>query len=90
MTLTLDPATEQLLQQELATGDYREPSALIAHALILVKAERDRSTHRAEMIADIEESIAQARRGEGITGEALRADHIARKAAYEKSLVVQT
>jgi hypothetical protein len=25
MTLTLDPATEQLLQQELATGRYRDP-----------------------------------------------------------------
>jgi Arc/MetJ-type ribon-helix-helix transcriptional regulator len=40
MTLTLDPATEQHLQQELAAGRYRDPSALIAHALELVQAER--------------------------------------------------
>jgi antitoxin ParD1/3/4 len=86
MTLTLDPATEQLLQQELATGRYREPSELIAHALDLVKAERaDLVTRRAEIIARLEESIAQADRGEGVTGEELRARFAARRAAFEQS-----
>jgi antitoxin ParD1/3/4 len=86
MTLTLDPATEQLLQQELATGRYREPSELIAHALDLVKAERaDLVTRRAEIIARLEESIAQADRGEGVTGEELRARLAARRAAFEQS-----
>jgi antitoxin ParD1/3/4 len=82
MTLTLDPATEQLLQQELATGRYREPSALIAYALDLVKAEReDAPAHREHLITRLEESIAQADRGEGISGEVLRARFEARKAA---------
>ncbi len=39
MSLILDPATEQRLQQELAAGRYRDPSALIAHGLELVQAD---------------------------------------------------
>jgi Arc/MetJ-type ribon-helix-helix transcriptional regulator len=86
MMLDLDPATEQLLQQELATGRYPEPSAFIAHALDLVKAERaDLATRRAEIIAEIEESIAQLDRGEFVTEEHLRARFAARRAARAKS-----
>jgi antitoxin ParD1/3/4 len=81
MTLTLDPALEKRLQQELAIGRYREPSELIAHALDLVKAERaDLVTRRSEIIARLEESIAQADRGEGVSGEELRARRAARRA----------
>jgi antitoxin ParD1/3/4 len=82
MTLTLDLATEQLLQQELANGRYREPSELIAHALDLVEAEReDTPGHREYLIDRLQQSIAQADRGEGISGEKLRARFQARKAA---------
>ena len=75
MTLTLDPATEQRLQQELATGQYREPNQLIAHALDLVKAEREQKaedwlTRNKEAIkADLEESFAAAARGESYSLE---------------------
>jgi antitoxin ParD1/3/4 len=86
MTLTLDPALEKRLQQELATGRYRELSELIAHALDLVKAERaDLVTRRAQIVARLEQSIAQADRGEGVTGEELRARFAARRAAFEQS-----
>ncbi len=86
MTLDLDPATEHLLQQELATGRYPEPSALIAHALGLVKAERaDLITRRAEIIAEIEESIAQLDRGEFVTEDQLSARFAARRAARANS-----
>jgi len=86
MMLDLDPATEQLLQQELATGRYPEPSALIAHALHLVKAERaDLVTRRAEIIAEIEESIAQLDRGEFVTEEQLRARLASERAARRTS-----
>jgi hypothetical protein len=57
MSLVLDPAIEARLQRELAAGHYAEPSALLAHALDLVKGEReDILTRRAEIIADLEES----------------------------------
>ena len=84
MTLTLDPATEQRLQQELATGHYREPADLIAHALDLVKAEReDLSTRRNAFFGKIEESIAQGERGEVFTEEEVRARMAARRAAHQ-------
>jgi len=86
MTLDLDPATEQLLQRELATGRYREPSALIAHALDLVRAERaDLATRRAQIVAEIEESLAQLDRGEFVTEEQLRARVASRRAAQGDS-----
>jgi len=89
MTLILDPATEQRLQQELATGQYREPSDLIAHALDLVKAEREQMEdwllrNKEAIAADLEETSAQAARGEGYSPEESRADlarHRANRAA---------
>ncbi len=82
MTLTLDPATEQRLQQELATGPYREPSALIAHFLDLLSAERtDLATRRSQMLAEVQESLAQLDRGEFVTEEQLRARLAVRRSA---------
>ncbi len=81
MSLILDPATEQRLQQELAAGRYRDPSALIAHALELVQAERaDLVTRRAQIIAESDEGLAQLDRGEFVTEEQLRARMTARRA----------
>ncbi len=86
MTLILDPATEEILQQELATGRYREPSALIAHALDLVKAERaDLATRRAQIVAEIDESLAQLDRGEFVTEDQLRTRIAARRAAQAET-----
>jgi len=91
MSLVLSPATEARVLQQVATGRYAAPDDLLNHALDLLEAERTGlATRRAEIVANLTESIAQARRGEGITGEALRADHNARKSAYEESLVAQT
>jgi predicted transcriptional regulator len=41
------------------------------------------AARRAEIIAELEESVARARRGEGVTGEELRARYEARKAVFE-------
>jgi predicted transcriptional regulator len=84
MTLTLDPATEQLLQQELTSGRYRRASDLIAHALDLIKAERnDLGARRSQMVAEIEESLAQLDRGEFVTEEQLRANIASRQRATQ-------
>jgi len=70
MTLTLDPATEQRLQRELARGVYANPNELIAHALDLVEAEEEWFLRNKEAInAGLDESFAQAERGEGYTLE---------------------
>jgi len=89
MTLTLDPVTEQRLHQELATGQYREPNQLIAHALDLVRDEREQmedwlTRNREAIIADLEETDAQAARGEGYAPEeakAMLAEHRAARVA---------
>jgi len=81
MTLTLDPATEAALQRELAAGHYTEPLELIAHALDLVGAERARIPremndwllrNKDAINADLEESFAQAERGETFSPEEVR------------------
>jgi Arc/MetJ-type ribon-helix-helix transcriptional regulator len=88
MALTLDPATEQRFQQELEAGGYRSPSDLVAHLLDLSKEAADQATARAAFLARLDESIAQAERGEGISGEQLRARFEARKATHEKSVAI--
>jgi len=86
MSLVLDPATEARVHQQVAVGRYAAPSDLLNHALDLLEAEQiDLSTRRAQIIARLEESIAQADRGEGISGEELRARFKARRAAFEQS-----
>jgi antitoxin ParD1/3/4 len=86
MTLTLDPAIERRIQRQLDHGSFRDPSEVITHALDLMEAEQaGRRSRRAEFIAEIEESLAQADRGEGVRGEELEADFARRKAAYQAS-----
>jgi len=77
MAITLDPATEQRVQQQLATGRFREPAELLAHALDLVEAEataEDWLLRNMDAInADLDESFAQAARGEGYSLEEAKA-----------------
>jgi len=86
MSLDLDPAIEARIQQEFATGRYAAPADLLNQALDLLAAERiDLAARRAAIVARLEESCAQADRGEGVTGEELRARFEARKATFEQS-----
>ena len=41
MTITLDSATEERIQRELARGVFKEPAQVIAHALDLLDNEQD-------------------------------------------------
>jgi len=81
MAITLDPAIEQRIQQELAAGEFREPSELLSHALDLLAAERtDIAARRTRLLARLDESCAQADRGEGFSEEELR-DRMAQRRA---------
>jgi Arc/MetJ-type ribon-helix-helix transcriptional regulator len=73
MAITLDPAIEQRIQQQLDRGAFREPAELLAHALDLVEAEAEFDQRRTEWVARLEQSCAQADRGEGYTEEEHRA-----------------
>jgi Arc/MetJ-type ribon-helix-helix transcriptional regulator len=74
MAITLDPVTEQRVQKQLARGAFAEPSELLAHALDLVEAEEDwLLRNRRAIQADLNESFAEAARGEGYSLEEFEA-----------------
>jgi Arc/MetJ-type ribon-helix-helix transcriptional regulator len=93
MSLILDPATEARLQRELESGAYSGPDDLLTHALDLLEAEREDTKavdqamddwllRNKEAIAiDLEESSAQAARGEGYSPEEAKALLAERRAA---------
>lgn len=73
MALTLDPATEQRIQRELARGHFREPAEVLNHALDLLKAEEEWLLMQKEALNQrLAESIAQVERGEFYTPEEAR------------------
>jgi Arc/MetJ-type ribon-helix-helix transcriptional regulator len=68
MAITLDLKTEQRIQRQLDRGAFREPSELLQHALDLVgAAEAWLLRNRDAIDAGLDESFAQAARGEGYT-----------------------
>ncbi len=82
MSLILDPATEQHLQQELATGRYRDLDDLIAQGLKLVQAEReDSSAAQSALAQKLQRGYDQASRGELYSPEEARAILAQRRAA---------
>ena len=77
MAITLDDAIEQRIQRQLDRGTFREPAELLAHALDLVEAEAKQEDwllrNKEAINADLDESFAQAARGEGYSPEESRA-----------------
>jgi Arc/MetJ-type ribon-helix-helix transcriptional regulator len=78
MSLALDPATEQRIQRELARGPYRGPAELINRALDLLESQTESQENWLLRNKDainerLEESMAQAERGEVYTPEEIRA-----------------
>ena len=83
MTITLDTATEERIRHELARGRFADVNELIGHAMELVEAEDEGFAEtRVAFLARLDESIAQAERGEGFGEEELRARMVARRAAH--------
>jgi predicted transcriptional regulator len=82
MSLVLDPVTEARIQQALATGPFREPAELIAHALDLVEAEAADDwllRNKQAINAALDESFAAKERGEFYSPEEVRAEIEARR-----------
>jgi Arc/MetJ-type ribon-helix-helix transcriptional regulator len=74
MPLALDPATEQRIQRELARGPYRESTELINRALDLLESQENWILRNKEAINQrLEESMAQATRGQTYSAEQARA-----------------
>jgi Arc/MetJ-type ribon-helix-helix transcriptional regulator len=72
LAITLDPATEQRLQRELARGHYASPVEVIAQALDLLEAEQEwLEISKSVLNQWLEQSMAQIDRGGGIAGDQL-------------------
>jgi antitoxin ParD1/3/4 len=72
MEITLDPATEERIQRELARGHYGSPAEVIAQTLDLLQAEQEwLELSKSALNARLQESMAQIDRGEGIPGDRL-------------------
>lgn len=85
MNLTLDPATEQRIQREIDLGHYREPAEVIARAVALLEAEQNWFLQNKDAINQrLEESMAQAARGETHTPEEARRILADRRAAHRQ------
>jgi Arc/MetJ-type ribon-helix-helix transcriptional regulator len=85
MTLTLDAATEQRIQQKIELGQFREPAEVIARALDLLDAEESWSDEeKADLNQKLAESMAQVQRGELYTGEEARQILAERRAQYQR------
>ena len=68
MNLALDDQTQLRIQREIDRGHFREPAEVIAHALDLLESQEDWLLRNREAISErLEESIAQAQRGEVFT-----------------------
>jgi Arc/MetJ-type ribon-helix-helix transcriptional regulator len=85
MAITLDAATEERIQRQLDGGAFPGPTELLAHALDLLeeeKAAEDWLDRNMDAInADLEETFAQASRGEGFSPDESRADLARHRAA---------
>lgn len=60
MTITIQPELEQFVQQEIASGEYGDASAVVAEALRLLQQKRRHEALRDEIRIGVE----QAERGE--------------------------
>ena len=85
MAITVDSSIEERIQRQLDRGAFSEASELLAHALDLIEAEEDWLVQNREAVnAALDESFAQAARGEGYTLEqamAILAERRASRAA---------
>jgi Arc/MetJ-type ribon-helix-helix transcriptional regulator len=78
MAITLDGGIEERIQRQLDRGAFPGPTELLAHALDLLEEEKssedwlDRNMDAIN--ADLDETFAQAERGEGFSPEESVAD----------------
>jgi len=83
MTIVLRPEHEKALAEALSSGAYQSPEEGIERALAVLRSEDEWLAQNEGAINEkLERGIAQLDRGEGISGEDLRARLGKRKAAW--------
>ncbi len=69
MTIALQPEQEQFIQDQLATGRYSSPAAVVAEALRLLEERNHYDRWVEEVRHKIDLAADQLDRGEGVDGE---------------------
>ncbi len=83
MTITLRPEHERLIAQAMRTGAYRNPDAVVAHALDLLNSADELLQDEQDSVeAKIERAFAQFERGEFFSAEESRANMEKQKTAW--------
>ena len=83
MTITLRPDHEKAIAEAIHSGAYQSPEEVIERALEVLRSEDEWLARNGEAINEkIERGIAELDRGEGISGEDLRARLGKRQAAW--------
>ena len=81
MAITLDPQTEQRIQQAAANGGYNSPSALLGHALDLLDEEKEAlSRAHTALQARMELAERELEIGGGVSEEEIEAMLVERRA----------
>jgi Arc/MetJ-type ribon-helix-helix transcriptional regulator len=83
MTITLRPDQEKAIARAIESGAYQSPDEVIERALEVLLSEVEwASQDKHALNQKIERGIAQLDRGEGVSGDELRARLGRRKAAW--------
>jgi antitoxin ParD1/3/4 len=69
MQLTLTPEQADIIQQELATGDYSNINDVVADALQLLTQRRRNHAWEKDVQEKVAIAAAELERGEGVDGE---------------------
>ena len=65
MTLTLTPEIQRYIEQQIASGAYRDECELLTEAVRALRAREERSERRAALVADLELGIQSLNQGKG-------------------------
>jgi Arc/MetJ-type ribon-helix-helix transcriptional regulator len=83
VTIILRPEHEKAIADAIQSGAYQSPEEVIERALEVLRSEDEWLAQNVVSINErIERGIAQLNRGEGVSGEGLRARLGKRKAAW--------
>ena len=83
MKVTLSPALEELVKQDVQRGPYRSVEEFVEQAVsMLHEQESWLAEHKAEIEQQIEQGYASAQRGELIDADQVRSEMQERKRAW--------
>lgn len=66
MNLTLTPELQQFVDNQIASGAFRDQSEVLTEAVRVLRAQQERAEKRAALLADLEQGIQSLNQGRGV------------------------